>query len=529
MSEHPHGSVTRQCDVAVIGGSGAGLATALQLARQRRSVIVVDTGEPRNAPAAHMHGYLGFDGAPPATLLAVGREEVRSYGGEILAGKAERVTRRDGEGFVVELSGGTEVVSRRVVAATGLIDELPEIRGVSQGWGREVIHCPFCHGYEVRDRRIVHLVTVAAGLHAVPLLRQLTEHLTVVLDDSVVVPDVDLEPLRRAGVEAVRGVVTSIDHDCDDATVAVVVDNGRRLPADAVVVTPTVRARIEPFGALGLTTMTHPMGFGTFVQVDEWGSTAIPGVYAVGNLTDPSHQVSQAAAHGSRVGAMISFDLASEEMETGIRQSANASDWDARYAGDRLWSGNPNGTLVREVGNMPQGRALDIGAGEGGDAIWLAEHGWQVTACDISDAGLTRISREAHRRGLSVTCKQADANDPDAFDGERFDLVTASYASIPRTPDQRYITNLLGAVAPGGRLLVVGHDLEPMRAPIEPNEHSRAYDPDAYVRVDDVAVALGQSDRWETECFEKRTRPAGSATEAHHVDDVVLRARRLPH
>ena len=153
MSEHTPRTVERHCDVAVIGGSAAGLAAALQLGRQRRSVIVVDAGEPRNAPAAHMYGYLSRDGLPPSELTAIGREEVRSYGGEVVAGRAGRVTRTDDGRFRVELVGGHSVVGRRVLAAIGLVDELPNIDGVAEHWGGDVIHCPFCHGFEVRDRR----------------------------------------------------------------------------------------------------------------------------------------------------------------------------------------------------------------------------------------------------------------------------------------------------------------------------------------------------------------------------------------
>jgi SAM-dependent methyltransferase len=191
-----------------------------------------------------------------------------------------------------------------------------------------------------------------------------------------------------------------------------------------------------------------------------------------------------------------------------------------------MWSGNPNGTLVNEVIGLTTGRALDVGAGEGGDAVWLAQHGWRVTASDISRRALDRIAVEAERLGLEVECLHADANANGAFEPGTFDLVSAQYASIPRTPDGRGERNLLDAVAPGGTLLVVGHDLEPMRAPIDPHEHSRAFDPDAYLRLDDLATALADSSEWEIEVHEKRPRPPGAISASHHVDDVVLRARR---
>jgi SAM-dependent methyltransferase len=292
-----------------------------------------------------------------------------------------------------------------------------------------------------------------------------------------------------------------------------------------IVVGPRFHVRAEPFESLGLQIAPHPSGLGDHVTTDAAGQTSVPGLYAAGNVTDPSQQVLQAAADGSRIGGMISFSLAEEDVAEATRPSANATDWDHRYSGDPMWSGNPNGTLVNEVGNLRPGRALDVGAGEGGDAIWLAEQGWEVTANDISQRALDRVDAEAKRRRLAITCQRADANALAAFDTAAFDLVSAQYASIPRTADDRGVSNLLDAVAPGGTLLVVSHDLEPMRTPIDTTSHSRAFDPDAYVRVEDVEAALASSPDWEIEVSEKRPRPPGAAT-THHVDDVVLRARR---
>jgi thioredoxin reductase/SAM-dependent methyltransferase len=530
MSDHAPHTVERHCDVAVVGGSAAGLAAALQLGRQRRSVIVVDAGEPRNAPAAHMHSYLGFEGLPPSELTDAGREEVRSYGGEILTGRVTRVTRTDDDRFRVELVGGHSVVARRVLAATGLVDELPDIDGLAEHWGRDVIHCPFCHGFEVRDRRIVQIVTHPMGLHPAGLFRQLTARLTVVLhedvDDHVDVKDDELDALRAAGVEIVHGQVRRIVPDGDGHVAAVELASNQRIEADAVAVGPRYRVRAEPFASLGLRTAPHPTGLGDFLEADPTGATAVPGLYAAGNVTDPSQQVLQAAANGSRVGAMISFSLADEDIRAAARPSANQADWDHRYGGDQMWSGNPNGTFVSEASGLTPGRALDVGAGEGGDALWLAEQGWRVTASDISQRALARVAAEAERRGARVECQHADANALDAFEGGAFDLVSAQYASIPRTPDDRAVRNLLDAVAPGGTLLVVGHDLEPMRIPIDALADSRPFDPDAYVRVDDFAAALASSPAWDIELHEKRPRPPGAASASHHVDDIVLRARR---
>jgi thioredoxin reductase/SAM-dependent methyltransferase len=459
-------------------------------------------------------------------LTSIGREEVRSYGVEVLAGRAVDVTRTDDDRFRVELVGGNTVFARRVLAATGLVDDLPDIDGLAEHWGGDVVHCPFCHGFEVRDRRIVQIVTHPRGLHPAGLFRQLSARFTLVLHDGVEADNPEVEALRAAGVNVVDQRVRSVLTGDDGHVAAVELADGDRIDADVVAIGPRFRARAEPFASLGLKPAEHPSGLGDFIETDPTGETSVRGLYAAGNVTDPSQQVLQAAADGSRVGGMLSFSLAHDDIRAAGRPSANEADWDHRYGGDRMWSGNPNGTLVNEIDGFAPGRALDVGAGEGGDAIWLAEKGWTVTASDISQRALDRVAAEAERRGLRIACRHADANALRPFEAGAFDLVSAQYAAIPRTPDQRGVRNLLDAVAPGGTLLVVGHDLEPMRAPIDIHEHSRAFDPDAYVRLDDFAAALADAPEWTIQVHEKRPRPPGAATASHHVEDVVLRARR---
>lgn len=525
MSEHRPHAIERRCDVAVIGGSAAGLSAVLQLSRQRRSVIVVDAGEPRNAAAAHLHGFVGFDGRAPSELSAVGREQVRRYGAEVCDGRALEVSHGDGGRFRVELVGGHAILARRVLAASGLIDELPDIDGVAEHWGRGVIHCPFCHGYEVRDRRVVHIVSHPLGLHAASLMRQLTADYTIVVQSGVAVDAHEVERLRASGVRIVSGDARRLVEGDDGRIVAVELADGVNLDAEAVMVGTRLRARAEPLAKLGVAPVEHPTGIGDLIETDAAGLTSVPGVYAAGNITDPSQQVVQAAAQGAWVGSMIAFSLAHDDIVAGARPSPIESDWDHRYSGDQIWSGNPNGSLVHEVSGLTPGRALDVGAGEGGDAVWLAERGWQVTANDVAARALDRVTEAARERGLAIGTIHADVNEPDPFGGDTFDLVSAHYASIPRTPDRRGIHNLLGAVAPGGTLLVVSHDLEPARTPIDTSRISRPFDPDAYVRVEDVAAALAETSHWVIEVHDLRPRPPGAAS-GHHVDDVVLRARR---
>jgi thioredoxin reductase/SAM-dependent methyltransferase len=475
-----------------------------------------------------MHGYLGHEGISPATLTAIGRDEVRAFGGEVITGHAVTVTRNE-DGFRVSLTGGHTLIARRVLAATGFVDELPEIEGIAEHWGRDVVHCPFCHGFEVRDLRIVQIVTHPSNLHAARLFRHLSGQLTLVLHEGVAVGDGDVDALRAAGVRVVAQTVQRIVTGDDGRVCAVELTDGNQIAADAVVVGARFRARVEPFMPLGVEPAKHASGLGDFVETDATGATSVAGLYAAGNVADPSQQVLHAAANGSWVGAMISLSLADEDVEGALRPSANEGDWDHRYGNHQVWSGNPNGTLVQEMSGQSLGRALDVGAGEGGDAIWLAEQGWQVTANDISQRALDRLAAEAHRRGLRIDCHHADANSLNPFERSAFDLVCAQYASIPRTPDGRGLRNILDAVAPGGTLLIVSHDLEPVRAPVDTTQHSRPFDPDAYLSVDDFAAALADANEWTVEVHEMRPRPPGASSAAHHVNDLVFRVRRGTH
>lgn len=525
--DHDDHTLERHCDVAIVGGSAAGLAAALQLGRQRRSVIVVDAGAPRNAPADHMHSYLGHEGRSPSEFASIGREEVRSYGVEVVPGTAADVDRSDEGGFRVELAGGNTIVARRLLIATGLVDELPAIDGLAEHWGGDVIHCPFCHGYEVRDARIVQIVSHPMGLHPSALFRQLTENLTVVLHEGVAADAPEVEALRTVGVrvvdEPVRRVVTG-----DDGHVsAVELFDGTSIEADVIAIGPRFRVRTEPFASIGVIPKGHPSGLGDFIETDQTGATDVAGVFAAGNVTDSGQQVLHAAAHGSRVGAFISWTLADEDLRLPNALSGNATDWERRYSGDWMWSGDPNPSLVTEISGMQVGTALDVGAGEGGDAVWLAKQGWEVTASDISQRALDRLTEVVDQRGLSIDTLCADANASDAFGDHTFDLVTAHYASIPRTRDGRAVSNLMRAVGPWGTLLVVGHDLEPMRDAIDVRVQSRPFDPDAYVRVSDFVDVLEASSGWEVEIHETRPRPAKPGARQHHVADEILRARRI--
>ena len=194
--------------------------------------------------------------------------------------------------------------------------------------------------------------------------------------------------------------------------------------------------------------------------------------------------------------------------------------WDERYsASERVWSGDPNGSLLAGVAGLTPGRVLDVGCGEGGDAVWLARQGWTVTALDVSAVALDRAAAHARDAGVEIEWVHAGLVEAGLPAGS-FDLVSVQYPALPRTPTHDAERALLDAVAPGGVLLVVHHgDVDREEA------LSRGFDPDDYVGHQDVVDALGEG--WSVEVDERRARAVPTSGQAHHHVDEVLRARRL--
>ena len=298
-------------DVVVVGGGAAGLSGALTLGRARRSVLVIDGGEPRNAPAAAVHGFLSRDGIRPTELLEIGRAEIRGYGAQIRAGQVASAGRTD-DGFVVTLDDGSSVSARRLLVATGLVDGLPDVAGVRERWGRDVLHCPYCHGWEVRDRPIGILASDPWGVHQALLFRQWTADLTLFLHTEPRPTDEETEQLAARGIRVVEGEVASLEI-VDDHLAGVRLSSGEVVSLRALAVTPRLVARAGMLAGLGLGATDHPLGVGEHIEADGMGLTAVPGVWVAGNAADLMAQVVGAADAGVRAAAAINADLIAED------------------------------------------------------------------------------------------------------------------------------------------------------------------------------------------------------------------------
>ncbi len=298
-------------DVIVVGGGAAGLSAALVLGRARRQVAVIDAGEQRNAPAEHMHGFLSRDGMPPEDLIRSGRDEAARYGVDFVSGYVASVA----PGFSVRLRGGEELESRRLLVATGATDELPEISGLSERWGRDFLHCPYCHGWEVRDQALGVLGTDPGSVEHALLVRQWSDDL-VFFSHTYEVAEVEREQLEARNIPVIDGEVRQLVIE-NDRLRGVVLGDGRVVERVALFVRPTIRPRAAEVLQLGCA--MDAMGF---LIVDAAGRTSVPGVWAAGNVTNPRAQVITAAGEGSTVAIDINADLVREDVQQAQDESS---------------------------------------------------------------------------------------------------------------------------------------------------------------------------------------------------------------
>ncbi|CAL9272668.1 NADH dehydrogenase [Streptomyces sp. SudanB5_2050] len=302
-------------DVVVVGGGAAGLSAALVLGRSRLRTLVVDAGEPRNAPSDHMQGFLTRDGMAPAEFLALGREEIARYGVELVRDRAVDVARE--EDFTVSLAGGRSVRARRLVVTTGLKDELPEVPGVAERFGRDVLHCPFCHGWEVRDERFGVLAASPMSVHQALMVSGWSDDVVLFLHRVAEeeLSDEDLRRLAAAGVKVVPGEVAGLRVE-EDRLTGVRLADGTVHDRSVVFVAPKAVPQTGLMEQLGAELQETP--FGAYPVVDATGRTSVPGLWTAGNALGFAEQVIHAASGGYRAASAIVGDLIMSDLDAAI-------------------------------------------------------------------------------------------------------------------------------------------------------------------------------------------------------------------
>jgi thioredoxin reductase len=285
-------------DVVIVGGGPAGLSAALVLGRARRSVAVVDAGEPRNQAAHESHGFLTRDGVPPDELLRLGRAEVVGYGVELLSDRVVEVT----PGFAVRLASGAMLEARALVVTAGVRDELPDVPGVAELWGADVHFCPYCHGYEVRDDQVGVVADGPMGVVKALMLREWAPD--VVLFPAGYEPTAEeRDRLAARGVPVEPGKVTRLVVT-DGRLTGVELADGRTVARSSVFVNPV----FVPTDAL-LRNLGCDLTDDGWVRADPAGRTSVPGVWAAGNVVDPRAQLISSAGAGATTAVALNHDL----------------------------------------------------------------------------------------------------------------------------------------------------------------------------------------------------------------------------
>ena len=291
--------VTASYDVVVIGGSFAGLAATIQLGRTRRRVLLVDAGSPRNRFAHASHGFLGQDGRTPREIVAKGRAEIAAYRtvetmeGEVVA------ARGTSDAFTLALAAGGEITARRVVLATGIVDQLPEIPGLAERWGRSVLHCPYCHGYEVADTRLGVLATGETSMHQAMLIPDWSDDVTLFTNGAFAPDDAQRDSLRARGVRLEERPVESLLGDAPALT-GVRLHDGTTVPLDALFTMSRTRMASPLAEQLGCEFDDGP--FGPIIRTGPRKETTVPGVFAAGDAARAPHNATWSAADGVMAG-----------------------------------------------------------------------------------------------------------------------------------------------------------------------------------------------------------------------------------
>ncbi|MGE4322705.1 MAG: NAD(P)/FAD-dependent oxidoreductase [Sphingobium sp.] len=284
-------------DAIIVGGGFAGLAAATYLARARRNVLVLDTGKPRNRFADASHGFLGQDGSNPGDILATARAQLLAYDTVALTEAGARAARVHEHGFTVSLASGEEVTGRKLILAFGLRDELPGLPGLAERWGKTVLHCPYCHGFEFSDRQLGVIYSTPMSVHQALLIADWGP--TTLYLNGTELAEAETGALHARGVRIEPPPVTGLSGEGTDLS-AVELADGRRTAIAALYIAPRSCLNSPLAEQLGARIDEGPMG--PVIHTDGDKLTTVPGLYAAGDIARAPHSVSWAVADGATAG-----------------------------------------------------------------------------------------------------------------------------------------------------------------------------------------------------------------------------------
>ena len=303
--------MNRTWECVIVGGGAAGLSAALVLGRARRRTLLIDAGAQSNRAAHGIGGLLGFDGVPPAQLYARGRRELAEYPSvEVRDAEVTGAARFD-DGFRIDLASGSAEHTERILLATGMRYDYPALPGLDQLWGRSVFHCPFCHGWEVRDQPLAVLAQGERAVHMATLLRGWSDDVVLLTGGPAELTAQDRQRLDRAGIPVDERVVTELDA-VDGELRAVVFADGSRCERHGLLVAAQLRQRSKIAAQLGVELVAAGPASPEAVAVDPMYRTSVPGVFAAGDVCTQMPQVASAIATGSAAAASVMASITEE-------------------------------------------------------------------------------------------------------------------------------------------------------------------------------------------------------------------------
>jgi thioredoxin reductase len=294
-------------DVIIIGGSYAGLSAAMTLGRSLRKTLVIDGGKPCNRFTPHSHNFLTQDGMVPGEIAAIGRQQVEAYKTvTFLEDFATNVT-KEGSRFLVETQSGQTFEATRIILATGIIDLVPNIKGFAECWGKSIIHCPYCHGYEFSNKRTGILANAENTFHLAPLVRNLTKDLFIITNGNVHYTREETAKLKKHGIDIIEQKIIDVE-STEGQLKKVLFDDGSKISLDALYVTLPFEQHSQIPAALGCEFSEKG-----YIVTDQFFKTTVEGVSACGDNTSPFRSVSNAVASGNFAAAAINRELAIEQ------------------------------------------------------------------------------------------------------------------------------------------------------------------------------------------------------------------------
>jgi thioredoxin reductase len=292
-------------DVIIIGGSFAGLVAASHLVRARRKVIILDTNRPRNRYAKAAHNVLGFDGTSPFEIRRKALADVLAYPtARHIEAEVTGIGGVSGD-FAVRTLGGEAFAARRILLSYGVVDQFPNIPGFAECWGNTVIHCPYCHGYEVADGRMGLLYSSPNSLHATVLLKEWSGDLTL-FTNGLDLPPGEEAKVERRGVRIYEGRIARLRHENGQLRAAIM-ESGKDVPLDAMLAHPRIIPSARLHEDIGVQTLDAPLG--PCLKVDDEFQTTVPGIFAAGDLAGPRHSINNAVYGGMMAGVGLHRSL----------------------------------------------------------------------------------------------------------------------------------------------------------------------------------------------------------------------------